>query len=53
MRRDFAISRAYRLAFALDLAFGVIDLAFYYFISKTFEGDVTRISGARRATSRS
>ena len=45
MRRDFAISRAYRLAFAMDLAFGVIDLAFYYFISKTFEGAVTQDLG--------
>jgi ABC-2 type transport system permease protein len=45
MRRDFAISRAYRLAFAMDLAFGVIDLAFYYFVSKTFEGAVTQDLG--------
>ena len=36
MRRDFAITRAYRLAFVFDGAFAVIDLAFYYYLARTF-----------------
>jgi ABC-2 type transport system permease protein len=47
MRRDFAITRSYRFALWLDLGYAVIDLAFYYFISKTFEGVSTRdLAGA-------
>lgn len=33
-RRDFLVARSYRLPFAADLAWGVIDLVLYYFISK-------------------
>lgn len=33
-RRDFLIARSYRLPFLADLAWGVIDLVLYYFISK-------------------
>lgn len=40
MRRDFAMMRSYRFAIWLDLGYAVIDLAFYYFVSKTFEGAV-------------
>jgi ABC-2 type transport system permease protein len=38
VRRDFAIRRSYRIAFALDLVFGLINLAIYFFISRTFGG---------------
>jgi ABC-2 type transport system permease protein len=37
-RRDFLVIRSYRLAFGLDLFFGVLDLTIYFFISRTFEG---------------
>lgn len=37
-RRDFLVIRSYRLAFGLDLFFGVLDLTMYFFISRTFEG---------------
>ena len=35
-RRDFLLTRSYRLTFALELMFGVINLLVYYFISRTF-----------------
>lgn len=38
VRRDFAITRSYRLSFALEAAYGVLGLVLYYFISRTFEG---------------
>jgi ABC-2 type transport system permease protein len=41
-RRDFLVLRSYRLSFALETFFGVLDLAVYFFISRTFGG----ISGA-------
>ena len=34
--RDYRITRSYRLAFAMDLLYGVVEVAIYYFISKTF-----------------
>jgi ABC-2 type transport system permease protein len=34
--RDFTIGRSYRLAVVLELALMVVDLAVYYFISRTF-----------------
>ncbi len=37
VRRDFSIARSYRLPFVLDLVFGVINLAVFFFISRTFE----------------
>ena len=36
VRRDYHITRSYRLAFGLDLVFGVANLLLYYFISRTF-----------------
>jgi hypothetical protein len=36
MRRDYHITRSYRLALGLDLFFGVANLFLYYFISRTF-----------------
>jgi ABC-2 type transport system permease protein len=36
--RDFDITRSYRLPFILDAFFGVLNLAVYFFISRTFEG---------------
>ena len=47
MRRDYAITRSYRLAFVADLFFGVISLAVYYLISKTFRHTSTaQLQGA-------
>jgi ABC-2 type transport system permease protein len=40
VRRDFLISRSYRLAFVLDGFFGLVNLAVFLFISRTF-GDAT------------
>lgn len=39
VERDFHIARSYRLAFILDAVYGVLSLAVYFFISRTF-GDV-------------
>jgi ABC-2 type transport system permease protein len=36
LRRDFQIRRSYRVAFALDLFFGFLNLLIYFFISRTF-----------------
>jgi ABC-2 type transport system permease protein len=36
IRRDYHINRSYRMAFALDLFFGVANVLLYYFISRTF-----------------
>ena len=36
MRRDALIASSYRMVFVLDILFGVVELAFYYFISATF-----------------
>jgi ABC-2 type transport system permease protein len=45
--RDYLVTRSYRGALALDLAFGAINVLVYYFISKTFEGAATsNLSGA-------
>jgi ABC-2 type transport system permease protein len=38
VRRDFADTRSYHLAFLLDSTFGILELATYFFISKTFGG---------------
>jgi ABC-2 type transport system permease protein len=35
IRRDFLITRSYRLAFALDVFFGMMNLIVFYFISRT------------------
>jgi ABC-2 type transport system permease protein len=37
VRREYASRRTYRLAFLLDLMFGVANLLVYYFISRTLE----------------
>jgi ABC-2 type transport system permease protein len=37
VRRDFLITRSYRLAFGLEAVYGVLGLLLYYFISRTFE----------------
>jgi ABC-2 type transport system permease protein len=36
IRRDVAITRSYRIAFVLDIVFGVLNLAMFFFISRTF-----------------
>jgi ABC-type multidrug transport system permease subunit len=47
IRRDYVLARSYRLAFVLDLAFGVLNLVIFYFISETFGTQPTdRLSGA-------
>ena len=38
VRRDYLVGRSYRLAFLLDLLFGIVSLTIYFFISKTFSG---------------
>lgn len=38
IRRDRLIVASYRLSFLLELFYGIVNLALYYFISKTFEG---------------
>jgi ABC-2 type transport system permease protein len=40
IRRDWAATRSYHLAFVLDAFFGLLELATYYFISQTL-GDFT------------
>src|SRR5262245_20616005 len=37
VRREYASRRTYRLAFVLDLMFGIANLLVYYFISRTLE----------------
>jgi ABC-type multidrug transport system permease subunit len=47
VRRDFAIARSYRLAFLLDACYGLLQVAIYFFISRTFEGaTATSLEGA-------
>ena len=47
VRRDFLGTRSYRLAFLLDVSYGVLDLVLYYFISQTFAGFTSEeLSGA-------
>jgi ABC-2 type transport system permease protein len=38
VRRDYLVTRSYRLAFALDVVNGALLMTTYYFISQTFEG---------------
>lgn len=46
-RRDWLVSRSYRIAFLLDLLFGVLSLLIYFFISRTFGDETTRdLAGA-------
>jgi ABC-2 type transport system permease protein len=40
VRRDWGITRSYRTAFVTDLAFGMLNLVAYYYISKTFKAAV-------------
>jgi ABC-2 type transport system permease protein len=37
IRRDFLITASYRLSFGLEAAYGVLGLALYFFISRTFD----------------
>jgi ABC-2 type transport system permease protein len=37
VRRDFLITRSYRLSFGLEAVYGVLGLVLYYFISRTFD----------------
>jgi ABC-2 type transport system permease protein len=38
IRRDYMVARSYRLAFAFDLFFTILNLLVAYFVSKTFAG---------------
>lgn len=38
VRRDARIATSYRLSFVLEIFYGVLDLALYFFISRTFTG---------------
>lgn len=37
IRRDYLVARSYRVAFVLDVGFGVVSLFIYFFISRTFD----------------
>lgn len=45
-RRDFLLARSYRLSFGFDLAWGVIDLVLYFFISKIVGISTADLHGA-------
>ena len=46
-RRDWRITRSYRLPFILDGFYGVLNLAVYFFISRTFHGvGLSHLEGA-------
>ncbi len=36
VKRDIVVARSYRLAFVLDVVFGLLNLALFFFISRTF-----------------
>jgi ABC-2 type transport system permease protein len=46
VRRDYLVTRSYRLPFLLDVVFGITNLVVYFFISKTFHGASTADLGA-------
>jgi ABC-2 type transport system permease protein len=47
IRRDYLVARSYRVAFLLDIVFGIISLLIYFFISRTFEdASSARLAGA-------
>jgi ABC-2 type transport system permease protein len=47
VERDYRITRSYRLALGLDLVYGIVEVAIYYFISKTFaDVSTAKLSGA-------
>jgi ABC-2 type transport system permease protein len=41
VERDFSITRSYRLAFILDIVFVIVNLAVFFFISRTFRNATT------------
>ena len=41
IRRDVLVTRSYRLAFVLDVFFGILNLALFFFISRTFDDIAT------------
>jgi ABC-2 type transport system permease protein len=47
VRRDYHVARSYRLAFVLDLLYGVINLVVFFFISRTFaDATTSELDGA-------
>ena len=47
MRRDWRVTRSYRLPFILDAFYGVLNLAVYFFISRAFGGvEISDLQGA-------
>ncbi len=45
-RRDLELARSYRLSLAFDVAWGVLDLLLYFFISKIVDSGAADLSGA-------
>ena len=45
VRRDLAVRRSYRAAVGLDLIFGFLNIAIYFFISRTFGDQATQSIG--------
>jgi ABC-2 type transport system permease protein len=45
VRRDFAVRHSYRYALGLDVVFGLLNLAVYFFISQTFGDQTTHSIG--------
>jgi ABC-2 type transport system permease protein len=41
VRRDYLVQRSYRMAFVLDVFYGVINLLVFFYISQTFDGAST------------
>jgi ABC-2 type transport system permease protein len=46
VRRDFTITRSYRVAFVLDIFFGIMNLVVFYFISRTVALRAGSLQGA-------
>ena len=46
VRRDYLVQRSYRLVFALDVFYGVVNLLVFYFISQTFDDTPSNLNGA-------
>lgn len=46
IRRDVFVASSYRLSFALEIFYGVLELGLYFFISETFDGVSSSALGA-------
>ncbi len=45
VRRDYLVQRSYRMAFVLDLFYGIINLLVFFYISETLDGGSTQDLG--------